>query len=495
MRAAIYVRLSEETETTTSPARQRQLCQSYADHKGWTVVSVIEDIDVSATHSGLDRPGLDQLRSLAAQARIDVVVVWRLDRLARSVLDTLTLLKEFTDEGVSTASATEPIDLTTPIGKAMVALIATFAEMEADAIKTRVRSSIDALRRMGRFAGGTVPYGYIPVANPDGPGRILAVDQAEAAVIREAADLIRDGHSLGRVARLFNERGLPAPRSEARRLSRQGRLDDAADRGVWRVQSLRRLMTSHHLAGRVTHRGAVLRGDDGLPLEVWPPILDGARLAHLRDLLDADADPATRKRNVRHARLLSGLAYCAVCGAKMYVQSTSGKPIYSCPSRRNGVACPSPRISAEQLEGHVLTEALAVCGERKLTRAVPLVDEPQDRRVSYREIEEAIEDTTKALQADDADLPALLARLAALKARRSELRDTADNAAVLFVIEETGETWGEAFTVADTDAQRLLLEQEIAAVRVKPTTSRSPHLDTARVEIDWSPDDATEISP
>lgn len=488
MRAVIYVRLSEDTEATTSPARQRDICRSYADHRGWHVVDIIDDdIDVSATHSGLDRRGLSRLRAKVAAGDVDVVLVWRLDRLARSVLDTLTLLKEWSDVGCSTASATEPVDLTTPIGKAMAALIAIFAEMEADAIKARVRGSIDALRRDGRFAGGTVPYGYTTSQNTHGAGRILTTDPAEAAVVREAADLIRAGHSLGRVCRLLNDRAIPSPRSEWRRLARAGRDTTDADVGTWRTQSLVRLLTSDHLAGRVVHRGELIRDETGLPAAVWEPILDGATLAHLRDLLAPDGD-SPRRRRVRQARLLSGLARCAVCDSKLYVSTSGGRPTYFCPSRRNGVPCPSPRAGADALERHVMAEALDVLGDVRLTRTVPLVDEETaGSGATYRDVEQAIADTTHALQADDADVPGLLTRLTALKERRAELR-AATRPAVLYVVEETGETWGEAFSVADTDAQRLLLEAEVSVVRVSPIKGRAPRWDPSRIEIVWRPD-------
>lgn len=487
MRAALYVRLSEETETTTSPARQEAIGRAYAEQRGWTVVHVYPDIDVSASKTGLDRPELTKLREAVQLHAIDVVIVWRLDRLARSVLDTLTILKEFTDAGCATASATENIDLTTPIGKAMVALIAIFAEMEADAIKARVRSSIDALRRDGRFAGGTVPYGYVPVPNPDGPGRVLAVDEQEAAIIREAVEMVRSGHSLGRVCRLLNERGVWAPRSEARRLLRAGRDITEADRGVWRTQSLRRLLTSHHLCGRAMHRDQLIRDEHGLPAAVWPPIIDGAVLAHLRDLLEPDGAP--RERRVRQARLLSGLAVCASCGSKLYVSTTSGRSHYFCSSRRNGGACASPRIGADVFERYVMSQALDVLGSRPLTRTVAVADPAAEARgISFHEVEREIAATTAAMQADDADVADLLARLKALKAKRAELRAD-DRPPVFYVVEETGETWGEAFSVADTEQQRLLLEQEIAAVRVYPTTAGKRIVDATRVVIDWTPDE------
>src|SRR5919112_1286216 len=162
VRAAIYIRLSQETEHTTSPAKQEEICRRYAEDRGWHVVGIYPDIDVSASHARLDRPELTKLREHCQAKAIDVVIVWRLDRLARSVLDTLVLLNEWSTVGVATASATENIDLTTPIGRAMVTLIAIFAEMEADAIKERQRGSIDQLRRNGRVPGGAVSYGHLP---------------------------------------------------------------------------------------------------------------------------------------------------------------------------------------------------------------------------------------------------------------------------------------------------------------------------------------------
>jgi DNA invertase Pin-like site-specific DNA recombinase len=490
MRAAIYIRLSQETEHTTSPAKQEELCRRYAEDRGWAVVGVYPDIDVSATHTRLDRPELTRLRDHCQAKAVDVVIVWRLDRLARSVLDTLVLLNEWSTAGVATASATENIDLTTPIGRAMVALIAIFAEMEADAIKERQRGSIDQLRRNGRFAGGAVPYGYVPVPRPDGPGRVLVIDEEEAKVIRECVELVRSGHSLGYITRLLNERGVWAPRSEARRLMRAGKDATAADRGRWRVQSVRGLLVSDHLAGRQTHRGQVLRDPDSdLPVVMWPPIIDGAVLAYLKDTLAPDSS-APRGRRVRKARLLSGLARCAVCSSKMYVGSSNGQPCYACTSRRNGANCPSPRVYAESFERYVMTQAIEVLGPRRLTRTMPIANPAAEAKgVSYAELEREVKETTAAMAADDADVPALVARLGQLKAKRAEMKAD-DVPAVLYVIEETGESWGEAFAVADTDTQRMMLEEDIAAVWVKPSTRPSGYsrLDPDRVAIEWTVD-------
>jgi site-specific DNA recombinase len=495
MRAAIYIRLSQETEHTTSPAKQEEICRRYAEDRGWHVVGIYPDIDVSASHARLDRPELTKLREHCQAKAIDVVIVWRLDRLARSVLDTLVLLNEWSTVGVATASATENIDLTTPIGRAMVTLIAIFAEMEADAIKERQRGSIDQLRRNGRFAGGAVPYGYVPVPRPDGPGRVLVVDEEEAKIIRECVELVRSGHSLGYITRLLNERGCWAPRSEARRLMRAGKDATEADRGRWRVQSVRGLLTSDHLAGRQTHRGQLIRDpDSGLPVAVWPPIIDGALLAHVQDILEPNS-PAPRGKRVRKARLLSGLARCAVCKSKMYVGSSNGRPCYACTSRRNGANCPSPRVYAEGVERFVMTQAIEMIGERPRYELVAVANpEATAKGISFAELEREIRETTAAMTADDADVPTLVTRLASLKAKRAEMRQD-QTPAVIYTPRETGETWAEAFTVADTDTQRQLLEEEVAAVWIKPSTAPNGYsrLDPARVEIEWTVDNPEPV--
>ena len=340
-----------------------------------------------------------------------------------------------------------------------------------------------------------MPYGYVPVPRPDGPGRVLVIDEEEAKVIRECVELVRSGHSLGYITRLLNERGVWAPRSEARRLMRAGKDATEADRGRWRVQSVRGLLVSDHLAGRQTHRGQVLRDPDSdLPVVMWPPIIDGAVLAYLKDTLAPDS-PTPRGRRVRKARLLSGLARCAVCRSKMYVGSSNGRPCYACTSRRNGANCPSPRVYAESFERHVMTQAIEVLGPRRLTRTVPIANPAAEAKgVSYAELEREVKETTAAMAADDADVPALVARLGQLKAKRAEMKAD-DVPAVLYVIEETGESWAEAFAVADTDTQRMMLEEDVAAVWVRPSTQPTGYsrLDPDRVEIEWTVDNPEPV--
>ncbi|MEU1178179.1 recombinase family protein [Streptomyces sp. NPDC005820] len=138
MRAAIYIRLSRETDETTSPERQRAACEALCEARGWDVIFVEEDIDVSGFSRGLDRPGLQRI--LTRLAELDVIVFFKIDRLARSTVDFAEIMRLAEHQSVALASATEPLDLTSSMGRAMAKVIAVFAELESDTIGMRVSS-------------------------------------------------------------------------------------------------------------------------------------------------------------------------------------------------------------------------------------------------------------------------------------------------------------------------------------------------------------------
>lgn len=198
MRAAVYVRLSRDTEESTSPERQRAACEALCEARGWTVSSVEEDIDVSGFSKGLDRPGLQRI--LTRLADFDVIVFFKIDRLARSTVDFAEIMRLSEAQGVALASASEPLDLTSSMGRAMAKVIAVFAELESDTIGMRVSSAHEHLRREGRYTGGRVPYGYRVVPNPDGAGKVLEVNPEEAKTIHAIVDRVLANDSLMTIA-------------------------------------------------------------------------------------------------------------------------------------------------------------------------------------------------------------------------------------------------------------------------------------------------------
>lgn len=149
-----------------------------------TLVEIVEDDNTSATKTRLDRPGLSRVRQLVREGAADAVMDWRLDRLVRSVVDVGVLL----DEGLQIISATESLDTTSPMGRVMVEILQVFASMKAKTTGLRVAASQEHLRKVGRFPGGVVPYGYRAVPHPSGVGRALEPHPEEAAVVRRVAD-------------------------------------------------------------------------------------------------------------------------------------------------------------------------------------------------------------------------------------------------------------------------------------------------------------------
>jgi site-specific DNA recombinase len=499
-RVVLYLRLSDSDDTSTSIARQEEDLRARAAREGWGVVAVLVDDGISGRKA---RKKADAALAMLRNHEADVLAVWKFDRWSRQGLPAVAALIE-TLEAVPDAffiADRDGLDSRQPAWRIIAVVLAEIARQEAENTQLRVTSAIAKLRRDARFAGGTVPYGYRTAPAPDGPGRVLVLDRAEAAIVREIADRILSGEAPYRVCIDLNRRHVPAPRSEYRRLIREGRDTTKAGRGTWRVQSLRRLLTGRHILGQQIHHGEPLRGEDGLPVAVWAPVLalpDGAPDVQAwqslrRRLLPArDGTPPAPRR--RQARLLSGLVYCGACDGRLHVRVTpgtvSGKS-YRCARKANGELCPSVSVSAGTLEEHVLARVVERVG------AWPVVEERVFATVQgaedLGEIEDAIQETTASLAADDADVPALLTRLEALKARRAEIRALPETTRTVLV--PTGQTYAEALEAAeDDDARRAILEKVVIAVHVRKGKPGRRYLDPARVDIESRTDIPTDLA-
>jgi DNA invertase Pin-like site-specific DNA recombinase len=121
----------------------------YAARRGWAIAVRVEDIGSGASI----RPRREELLRAARRREIDLVLVWRLDRWGRSLLDLINSLQELTALGVGFASITEALDLTTPGGRAMAGMLAVFAEFEREILRDRVRAGIAMARRSGKPHG------------------------------------------------------------------------------------------------------------------------------------------------------------------------------------------------------------------------------------------------------------------------------------------------------------------------------------------------------
>lgn len=146
-RAGLYARVSTHDQKTLS--LQLQQMRKYVKNRGWKISMEVEDIGSGAK----ERPAREKLLRAARRREIDAIVVWKLDRWGRSVVDLVTTLKELTDLGIGFISLTEALDLTTPTGRAMTGLLAVFAEFERDILRERVKAGIAHARSKGVIHG------------------------------------------------------------------------------------------------------------------------------------------------------------------------------------------------------------------------------------------------------------------------------------------------------------------------------------------------------
>jgi putative DNA-invertase from lambdoid prophage Rac len=146
-RAGLYARVSTNDQQTI-PLQIRAL-REYAARRNWTIALQVKEVGSGASQ----RQRREELLEATRRREIDVVLVWRLDRWGRSVADLLTTLQELQHLGVGFVSLTEALDLTTPAGRAMAALLAVFAEFEREILRERVRAGLAHARQNGKKLG------------------------------------------------------------------------------------------------------------------------------------------------------------------------------------------------------------------------------------------------------------------------------------------------------------------------------------------------------
>lgn len=194
-RVGFYARVSTDDQQTLP--LQLSAMREHADHRGWAVVLTVEDVG-----SGVrERPKREELIRAARRRELDLILVWRLDRWGRSLVDLVTTLQELTALQVGFVSLSEALDLTTPSGRALAGMLAVFAEFERDILRDRVKAGIAQARKEGR------PHGR-PQTIAGHAAEVKRLFQ-EGVSKREIAK--RLGISRTSVRRFLDEQSLPSP--------------------------------------------------------------------------------------------------------------------------------------------------------------------------------------------------------------------------------------------------------------------------------------------
>ncbi|HMN15369.1 MAG TPA: recombinase family protein [Bellilinea sp.] len=168
MKAALYARVSTNDKGQDVELQMAEL-RRFAEVRGWAYE---EFVDEGISGSKNSRPALDRLVKAAGKRQIDCVIVWKLDRLGRSLSHLLRLLNDFQSLGVAFISLRESIDMTTPTGKLMAHLLGAFAEFERELIRERVKAGIEHARKKGKRVGRKPT----PPAEQEAVADLLAAD-------------------------------------------------------------------------------------------------------------------------------------------------------------------------------------------------------------------------------------------------------------------------------------------------------------------------------
>jgi DNA invertase Pin-like site-specific DNA recombinase len=183
VRCAIYTRKSSEEgleQDFNSLDAQREACEAYVKSQvgeGWVCLGQAFD-DGGFSGGNMERPGLKALLAAIASGQVDVVVVYKVDRLTRSLGDFARIVEAFDAKGVSFVSVTQAFNTTTSMGRLTLNVLLSFAQFEREVTGERIRDKIAASKKKGLWMGGAVPLGY----DPD--GRTLKINEAEAATVR-----------------------------------------------------------------------------------------------------------------------------------------------------------------------------------------------------------------------------------------------------------------------------------------------------------------------
>lgn len=335
----LYARLSVTKEESVSIARQLLSCRRYAEARGWEVVGEFIDDGVSATaNKPEDRKGW---AALLAATDFDAVIIWKVDRLARRVLDFLHADEALQKRGAGLVAVEDPIDMTSPQGRAFAVMLAVFGEMEAEAIRARVRAARAQLLKDGRWAGGGIPYGYRSSTNPDGPGWVLVKDPERQPWLTEIVGKALGGATVNAITTWLTTAGAPLPEgSIARRKS---------GATGWNRQTVDGILRNPVLAGMTPHNPgrpksakradpfAVFRDETGeAVVNETLAVITTEEFRTLQMLLDSRSTPQARKRSEREptSPFLSRVVRCDDCDVFMCRGTNQKRPVLYCPSCR-----------------------------------------------------------------------------------------------------------------------------------------------------------------
>ena len=426
IRCAIYTRKSTEegldSDFNTLDA-QREAAEAFiASQKaeGWVCLPDHYD-DGGFTGANMDRPAMQRLLADIRAGKVDAVVVYKVDRLSRSLIDFARIMETFESQHVSFVSVTQQFNTTHSMGRLTLNILLSFAQFEREIISERTRDKIAATRRKGKWAGGHPILGY----DIDPANLKLMVNDEEAKRVREIFGLYVEMGTLMGVANELNDRGWRTKQWE----KRKGGLRGGSTFNKGKVFSI---LTNVAYIGLVKYKDEVHDGEH-------EAIVDRDLWDRVQEILREHGRNGGMQARNRHNALLKGLLFCGPCGRAMgHTFTQKGDRLYryyTCQAaqKQGWETCPSKALPAEQIEQFAVDRIKAL-GSDPALRAATLAEARRarqeridalegDRVVAQRELKRLGAEIAKAAQEghEAGDGGAWLAELHA-KAEAAEAR-------------------------------------------------------------------------
>lgn len=330
---AIYIRVSTEEQAKEgySISAQKQKLKAYCIAQGWEVSGVYVDEGISA--KDMNRPQLQQMIKDIKAGLVDCVLVYRLDRLTRSVLDLYKLLETFEKHDCKFKSATEVFETTTALGRMFITIVAAMAQWERENTGERVSMGFHEKVRQGKYALNFRLFGY----NLDLKTGTLSINEEEAKIVRQIVHLyLKEGMGANRICQYLNERNIK---------TRNG--------NTWGDKGIIQILKSPVYYGTIQYGTATSEG-------AAPAIID----KETHDLIQQTLERRRNKnpKEISSDYIFSGLLRCNDCGAsrvgyRVYPTLASGEKVqyknYRCLKRKTG-QCSTPNLSEMKLEAAFL---------------------------------------------------------------------------------------------------------------------------------------------
>lgn len=330
-RCAIYTRKSVEEgldQEFNSLDAQREAGEAYiASQKanGWVCLPTRYD-DGGYSGGNMKRPALQQLLADCEAGLVDIIVVYKIDRLSRSICDFADLSKKFDEWGTQFVAVTQEINTATSAGRMMLNILITFAQYEREVITERVRDKMAASRKKGKWVGGSVPMGY-RVEN-----KKLVVEPEEARVIQRIFQRFIEIQSPSLIAQELNKDGIRTKQGKA-----------------WDKPHIYRILSNHTYIGQVKYKGSICEGEQNaiVELDVWN---------RTREILALNEPVPRQTKRMETIAPLKGILRCGHCDCAMmptYARKNGKRYFYylcSRDSKRATSTCPVRQIPAGEVE-------------------------------------------------------------------------------------------------------------------------------------------------